>query len=60
MKFISKIPEDCTFDQNAFATKLPTSGPYYSFDLSRATDRLPVKHQEDILSFIIGKKKAKA
>jgi len=57
---LRKIPEDCTFDQNEWYTKLPRDCVYYSFDLSNATDRLPIKHQKLILIQLIGKKKADA
>lgn len=54
MHILSKIPEDCTTDQKSFRAKLPKSGPYYSMDLTTATDRLPIVHQKDILAAIIG------
>jgi len=40
---LRKIPQDCTFNQGSFMTKLPTEGPYYSIDLSAATDRFPME-----------------
>lgn len=55
-RFLSKIPEDCTFDQTVWFSKLPTDQTFYSFDLSNATDRLPVKHQRDIIEIIYGKR----
>lgn len=54
------ISTDCTFNQNHFQTCLPTSGPYFSFDLSNATDRMPLWLQEHILTFVVGEEKAKA
>jgi len=57
---LRRIPEDCTFDQSAWYTKLPTECTYYSFDLTNATDRLPVKHQKEIISIIFGKRIADA
>jgi hypothetical protein len=57
---LKRIPEDCTFDQSSFIAKLPKEGPFYSFDLHAATDRLPVEMQEDILSSIIGGERARA
>lgn len=51
---------DGTFDQEGAINRLPT-GPgetYSSFDLSAATDRLPIEIQKDILSLYIGKEKA--
>lgn len=59
-KILKKIPEDCTFDQRAWYSKLPASGMYYSFDLTTATDRLPVLHQKEIISQIFGKRVATA
>jgi hypothetical protein len=38
------IPEDRTFDQDPF--KINKEGPYYSIDLTAATDRFPLKLQE--------------
>jgi hypothetical protein len=43
------IPQDRTFDQDVFAIK-QNIGPYYSIDLSAATDRFPVKLQTMLLS----------
>jgi hypothetical protein len=37
------IPQDRTFDQNPFAIK--KEGPYYSIDLTAATDRFPLELQ---------------
>lgn len=54
MKILSKIPEDCTSNQTGFKEKLPKMGPYYSMDLTSATDRLPAVMQKDILGAIIG------
>jgi len=52
---LRKIPEDCTFDQASFHSKLPTQSTYYSFDLSNATDRLPALMQRDLLEHIYDK-----
>lgn len=38
------IPQDRTFDQNPYMIK--KDGPYYSIDLSAATDRFPIKLQQ--------------
>lgn len=53
-------PNDCTFDQKQFARALPLSGPYYSFDLSNATDRMPLLLQKAVLARMIGATKAEA
>jgi len=39
---LRRINQDCTFNQGSFLTKLPPEGPYYSMDLSNATDRFPI------------------
>lgn len=59
-KLLKKIPGDCTFNQNDFRRWLPTSGPYYSMDLSSATDRFPVSIQKAILSQMINPEVADA
>lgn len=55
-KILMNIEEDCTFDQSNWYTKLPTSCTYYSFDLTNATDRLPIKHQKLIISRLFNKR----
>jgi hypothetical protein len=54
MSILRRIPEDGTFDQIAPLNRLRdlTRGtrPWFSFDLSSATDRLPVEFQTQILS----------
>jgi len=51
---------DMTFNQDGFIKVLPKTGPYYSFDLSAATDRFPISLQENFLSLLIGERKARA
>lgn len=60
MKLLKGIKNDCTFNQSNFEhlSKLP--GPFYSFDLSAATDRMPMWLQFRVISNIIGKQKAEA
>jgi len=53
---LKKIPMDGTFDQHAplevlISNKL-VGHKFYSFDLSSATDRLPIKLQCDILNIM--------
>jgi hypothetical protein len=51
------IPQDGTFDQLRPLKTLLASNEVrstYSFDLSAATDRLPVSIQEDVLSLVFG------
>lgn len=57
---LSSLKSDMTFNQDGFKTVLPKTGPYFSFDLSSATDRFPIKLQKEILSLMIGEKKATA
>jgi len=47
-KVLRRIPQDMTFDQNAF-TSLDISGVVYSIDLSSATDRFPIWAIERVL-----------
>lgn len=55
-KILMTLEEDCTFDQSNWYTKLPISCTYYSFDLTNATDRLPVKHQKLIIEQLFDKR----
>nr|QIR30269.1 RNA-dependent RNA polymerase [Plasmopara viticola lesion associated mitovirus 46] len=59
---LKNIPTDGTFDQLAPVKELLSNdsykGTYYSFDLSAATDRLPVELQRDVLSLFVGSKYA--
>lgn len=52
------VPNDGTFDQDASvnrsSAKSMKSGCAYSFDLSAATDRLPIKIQIAILNVFFG------
>lgn len=60
MGILKRIPSDCTFNQDDFLSSLPSVGPYFCFDLSAATDRMPVDFQVSVLSNLIGKEKAEA
>ena len=61
---IRKFPTDGTFDQNSPIKRLVTLSKegkldgvtYYSYDLSSATDRLPMGLQEQILSLLFNDK----
>lgn len=61
---LRRIPQDGTFDQIRPLQDLLAYArlgmPSYSFDLSNATDRLPVALQEQILSLLVGRLVAKA
>jgi len=59
MGSLKKIRTDCTFNQDHFHKCLPQQGPYFSFDLSNATDRMPISLQERIVARFIGKERAK-
>lgn len=49
-QWLRKIPQDCTFDQGSFVRKLPENGePFYSVDLTAATDRFPIDLIENVL-----------
>lgn len=51
------IPQDGTFDQLAPIRRLMDKGckNLYSYDLSAATDRLPIDLQVDVLGLLKGK-----
>jgi len=57
-QLLKLIPNDGTFNQDASVTrsmeKSIKGGCAYSFDLSAATDRLPIKIQIAILNRILG------
>jgi len=57
---LRRIPQDCTFNQNHFLKCLPPKGPYYSIDLSNATDRMPIALQLKVVAMVIGKTRADA
>lgn len=59
-QLLRRISGDCTFNQGDFTRWLPTSGPYFSLDLSNATDRFPLVFQKNMLSQLIGQEKADA
>lgn len=58
--FLSQLPNDGTFDQAASVkrsmSKSLVAGRSFSYDLSAATDRLPVIIQEYVLSAIYGER----
>lgn len=52
---LRSLPMDGTFNQLKPLTRVPwKKAPLYSFDLSAATDRLPIWLQRDILSEVFG------
>lgn len=56
MGFLRSLRSDCTFNQGGFRRCLPLLGPYYSLDLTAATDRVPVEIQEAVLEAMLGSK----
>jgi len=52
---LKRIPMDGTFDQLKPIQAFKGGTPVYSFDLSAATDRLPISFQKKILTFLFGK-----
>jgi hypothetical protein len=56
MALLRRQKPDCTFNQGSFRSKLPSHGPFYSIDLSSATDRVPVAIQEPVLGALVGNK----
>lgn len=62
--FLESLPNDGTFDQNASvqrcAEKVKLTGRSFGYDLSAATDRLPISLQVEILKPILGQELAEA
>jgi len=56
MRLLKGLKGDCTFNQGSFRSSLPRRGPYYSMDLSSATDRMPVSLQVSVLEALVGNK----
>jgi len=63
-KFLKSLPNDGTFDQNLSVQrcmeKVAIAKKSFGYDLSAATDRLPIELQVSILSSLIGKETAVA
>lgn len=51
---LEKIPQDGTFDQPAPLERLDSSNGLWSFDLTAATDRLPIRLQVHLLASLLG------
>uniref|UniRef100_A0AAU7BNU1 RNA-dependent RNA polymerase n=1 Tax=Obscuromonas mitovirus 1 TaxID=3157912 RepID=A0AAU7BNU1_9VIRU len=62
MRLLRGLPQDCTFNQESFVTKLHRLDGHlcHSLDLSNATDRLPIELQSQVLTLLVGKKKTAA
>jgi hypothetical protein len=65
-KILRSLPMDGTFDQDAPVRRLKDlysngsldSQTFYSYDLSAATDRLPIDFQVQVLTLLLGKDRA--
>jgi hypothetical protein len=57
LELLKKVPTDGTFGQEEVINRLSqtSKAKFSSFDLSAATDRLPIEVQRDILSLFIGR-----
>lgn len=60
MRHLKSLRPDCTFNQGSFRAKLSRTGPYYSYDLSSATDRFPVWLQVSVLADLVSSEYADA
>lgn len=62
--FLKSLPNDATFDQRAAVkrclSKVKISKKSFGYDLSAATDRLPISIQVDVLSSFFGEEVAEA
>jgi hypothetical protein len=62
-RFLRGIKQDGTFDQHRpikdLVGRRKSDAMYYSFDLTAATDRLPIDLQEYVLSLFIGERNAR-
>ena len=63
-KILKEIPQDGTFDQlrpvERLLKRVDGQTPLYSYDLSSATDRIPIKIQELLLAEVFGEDFAQA
>lgn len=57
---LKAMETDCTYNQQKAAEASLLPGPYYSYDLSNATDRMPLSLQKRVVSEIIGESRAEA
>jgi hypothetical protein len=55
---LTRFKADCTLDQGHFTTSLPSVGPYYSLDLTKATDAFPLEFQRYTLECLVDKEYA--
>jgi len=52
---LKRIKSDCTHNQDHFRLCLPPKGPYYSYDLTAATDRFPIWFEKWVVSELVNK-----
>jgi hypothetical protein len=57
---LKKIPQDCTFDQGSFLTKVKDWKVFYSIDLTAATDRFPITLISSVLKGLLPESYVKA
>jgi len=57
---LKALPTDCTFNQQKASEACLLPGPYYSYDLTNVTDRLPLFFQKRIVSVIVGESRAES
>jgi len=57
-RLLKRIKADCTFSQHNLRTL--KKGPYYSIDLSSATDRFPIQSQKAVLAALVSDEYAEA
>lgn len=61
MLILKGIKTDCTHNQSHFQSFIPSSGVnYHSFDLSNATDRMPLALQRRVIERVIGRERSDA
>jgi len=54
LSLLKELPTDGTYDQEGVIKRLFGEGTYSSYDLSAATDRLPLEVQEDVMRSFFG------
>jgi hypothetical protein len=57
MIMLRNFNSDCTHDQDSFAINLIPKGPYWCYDMTACTDRLPVSLQKMIVNEITNNKR---
>lgn len=60
MNILRNLPGDFTYQGDVAKHLSAGRGPYFSFDLSSATDRFPVEVQRFVMERLFGKSKSEA